>query len=226
MIVFRYLVLFFSLLTVNVHGETNNELLKSVVIDHVRQQYLNASQSPSVKVFPVNLTKHPECLEMEAFTPNGATLLGKSYVGVKCLNPVAWQVLVSVDVSVQGSYLITARPLQKGEVLMVNDLLAQVGNVSKLPVGYVSDVTNAIGKTLKISLAPGILLRKEMLLSPVLIKQGDVVKVLSEGNGFVASAEGRALGSAEVEGVVMVRMSNGQILRAKAKTSGVVEIAN
>ena len=207
-------------------ADTNLELLRSVVVEHVKLQHGNRLPSPTIKIFPLSLAKLSNCTAMEAFTPQGATLVGRSYVGVRCLGPANWHFLVGVEFAIFGPFLVSARPLQKGDVLKVDDLTVQTGDVTKLPVGYLMELTQGLGKTLKLSLAPGLVLRKEMLQNPLVIKQGEVVKVLTMGDGFVVSAEGRALGNAEEDSVVLVRMTNGQVLRGKAKISGIVEINN
>jgi flagella basal body P-ring formation protein FlgA len=171
-------------------------------------------------------TQLPPCTAHEAFTPPGARLWGKTHVGVRCLGPNTWSVLVPVQITVTGHYVTTARPLAAGQVLQAGDLVAVPGDLATQPAGVVTDPAAAVGKTLKNSLAAGQSLRADQLLAPLVIRQGQTVRLISKGPGFSVSSEGKAINNAAEGQVVQVRMSSGQVVSGVAKADGSAEIAN
>lgn len=171
-------------------------------------------------------TRLPPCSAHEAFTPPGARLWGKTHVGVRCLGPNVWSILVPVRISVAGPYVRTARPLTAGQVLQPGDLLTAAGDLTVQPAGVVSDPASAIGKTLKFSLAAGQALRADQLLAPMVIRQGQTVRLISRGPGFSVSSEGKAINNAAEGQVAQIRLPSGQVVSGVAKADGTAEIAN
>jgi flagella basal body P-ring formation protein FlgA len=108
--------------------------------------------------------------------------------------------------------------------LAAADLALQDGDLTQLPAGILSDPQQAVGKTLAAALAPGQPLRQDMLRSPLVVQQGQTVKLQSSGHGFRVTAEGRALNNAQDGQVAQVRGTSGQTISGIARAGGVVEI--
>lgn len=200
-----------------------------VVIDtaerHVRLQTQGMPGKVQITMGKLDVSRLPPCSAHEAFSPPGARLSGKSHVGVRCLGPNIWSVLVPVQISVTGSYVMTSRPLAAGQAVTAADLTVLSGDLSTLPTGVVTDPKSAIGKTLRNSLGAGQPLRGDQLLAPLVIRQGQTVRVISQGTGFAVSAEGKAMNNAAEGQLTQVRMSSGQTLSGVARADGSVEIS-
>ncbi|MBS1189633.1 MAG: flagellar protein FlgA [Rhodocyclaceae bacterium] len=171
-------------------------------------------------------TQLPPCSAHEAFTPPGARLWGKTHIGVRCLGPNVWSVLIPVQITVTGQYVTTTRPLPAGKLIEPGDLATLSGDLAALPAGVVADPAAAIGKTLKNPLAAGQSVRSDQLLAPLVIRQGQTVRLVSRGPGFSVSGEGKAINNAAEGQVVQVRMPSGQVVSGIAKGDGSAEIAN
>jgi len=167
----------------------------------------------------------PACPALEVFLPAGARLWGQTSVGVRCSGATPWNIYVTAEVRVVGNYLVTARPLSQGQVLAAADLALQAGDLTQLPGGILSDPQQAVGKTLTAALAPAQPLRQDMLRSPLVVQQGQTVKLQSSGHGFRVTAEGRALNNAQDGQVAQVRGTSGQTISGIARAGGVVEIS-
>lgn len=165
------------------------------------------------------------CAAYETFLPANAKLWGRSNVGVKCLAPSPWTLYVPVQVSVFGRFLRTARPLAAGRPLAAADLEVIEGDLTELPTGVLTDPAQAIGKPPRANLAGGLPLRADQLVLPPVVQQGQTVKLLSRGPGFVVTSEGRALANAFDGQSVMVRASSGQTVSGIARPGGIVEIS-
>lgn len=164
------------------------------------------------------------CPAVEAFLPPGNRLWGRISVGVRCLAEGGWTVYVPVQVSVTANFLVSARPLSPGQILGINDVVTQSGDLASLPGGVLTDVQQALGKTVKNGISAGQPLRADMLTAPLVVQQGQTVKVISRGAGFSVSSEGRAMNNAAEGQVAQVRTPSGQTVSGIARPGGVVEI--
>lgn len=170
-------------------------------------------------------TRLPPCSAHAAYTPPGARLWGKTSIGVRCLGPNVWSVLVPVQITVTGRYVTTARALAAGQLIQPGDVVTQSGDLAAQPTGVVTDAAAAVGKTLKNSLGPGQPLRSDQLLAPLVIRQGQSVKLVSVGPGFAVSGEGKAINNAAAGQLAQVRTPSGQVVSGIAKADGTVEIS-
>lgn len=163
------------------------------------------------------------CHDFDVSMANGARPWGKTQVLVRCRG-ATWSLWVPVHIRVVADYLIIARPINAGHKLTDSDVREQQGELSDLPNGVLTDKNQAIGRTAVASLAAGRPLRADMLRQPLVVQQGQSVKVIGVGNGFQVANEGRALTNAAVGQVAQVRLNSGQILSGVARADGVVEI--
>ena len=164
------------------------------------------------------------CHSLQTFLPNGSRAWGKTTVGVRCNQANPWTVYVPANVRVHGDYYVTATPLAQGTTLDMSHLIKAQGELSGLPSGVVTDPEQALGKTLTLPLAAGLPLRQEVLRSPPVVQQGQVVRIVLNGPGFSVSNEGRALGNGAEGQLVQARTSQGQVVSGIAKTGGMLVV--
>ena len=164
------------------------------------------------------------CGAMEVFSPPGSRLWGTTSVGVRCGAPTPWTIYVSVTVRVTGSYIASAKALGGGQALSQSDLTLAHGDLTQMPAGVVTDVGQAVGKTLVAPVAAGQPIRADLLRTPNAILQGQNVKVVSEGAGFRVAADGKAVTNAAVGQVAQVRMNSGQTISGIARPDGTIEV--
>ena len=200
--------------------------IRKAVQEYLRRQ---AGGLPGAVTFSVgavdphlNLTA---CAWLETFAAPGAPPWGNSTVGVRCRVGEPWTVYVPVTIHVVAEYAVTARPIAQGQTLTAGDVSMQRGDLAYLPAGVVTDPQLAVGKKLAVGLIAGQPLRQDMLRAPLIIQQGQAVKIVSRGRGFHVSAEGRAITSAHDGQVVQVRTSAGPVVSGTARPGPVVEIA-
>ena len=112
-----------------------------------------------------------------------------------------------------------------GQTVAAADLRVISGDLAALPTGIITDPQAAIGKTLRNSLGTGQPLRSDQLLAPLVIRQGQSVRVVSRGSSFAVTAEGRALNNAAEGQLAQVRMASGQTVSGIARADGSVEIS-
>lgn len=165
------------------------------------------------------------CPAPEAFLMPGARAWGKTTVGVRCAAPSAWTVYIQSQVSVLGNYVAAAVPLAQGQSIEDAQLAMMQGELTALPAGIATDKAQLVGKSSSLSISAGTPLRVDMVKAKPVILQGQLVKLVTRGNGFSVSAEGKAAGSAAEGQVVAVRTGNGQQISGIARLGGLVEVA-
>ena len=164
------------------------------------------------------------CAAPQAFQQPGARAWGKTTVGVRCAAPTPWTVYIQAQVSVVADYVAAAVPLSPGQPIEPGQLVIVKGDIAALPNGVVTDMAQAVGRSSTMALQSGAPLRLDLLRSKPVVQQGQMVRVVTTGNGFSASAEARAIGSAGAGQVVQVRTPAGAILSGVAKAGGLVEV--
>lgn len=164
------------------------------------------------------------CNNFDVSRPPGAQAWGRTNVMVRCLDTAGWRVHVPVQIRVKADYLISARPIAQGQIVVEADLATQIGDLSDLPANTLTEASLAVGKAATTSIPAGRPLRADMLKAMQVVRQGQTVRVVSRGPGFAVSNEGRALNNAVEGQVAQVRLGNGQVISGIAKAGGMVEV--
>ncbi|ACT47860.1 flagellar basal body P-ring formation chaperone FlgA [Methylotenera mobilis] len=168
--------------------------------------------------------KLAQCQDAQVFLPTGSRAWGKTSVGIRCNTPSAWTIYAQATVNVVAQYLVAAVPLAQGRVVTADDLLFQSGDLTQLPAGIFTDLAQAQGRIVNISMTAGTVLRQEMLKVSPVVQQGQTVMVTSSGKGFRVSAEGKAMTKANEGQVVQVKVASGQVVSGIARQGGQVEV--
>lgn len=199
--------------------------LYRAVEDYLGTQTRGLPGKVSFRIVPLEArTQLAPCDAFEPFQPAGTTPWGKTTVGVRCLGPATWTVYVQAQIRVLAKYLVAARHLTAGQNIGEADIVSREGDLGSLPATVLFDADQAVGRTVKISVAAGQPLRSEQLVAAWAVQNGQTVKTVSQGTGFSVSSDGRALNNAMEGQVVQVRTSSGQTVSGIARQGGIVEI--
>lgn len=205
--------------------------VKDPGLQAVETYVLNRLQGQSGKISvvagPLDPRMHlPACTSYQAYAPSGSRLLGNTNLGLRCLAPSKWNIFVPVRIEIESTYVATATALTAGQTLQPGDLIVLTGDIGSLPAGVLSDPALAVGKTLKYSLTSGQALRHDQLSAPLVIQQGQSVKLIFIGPGFTATNEGRAVNQAVEGQLVQVRTQSGTTVSGIAQANGSVLVGN
>jgi flagella basal body P-ring formation protein FlgA len=166
----------------------------------------------------------PACAQPEAFLPNGAHLAGRTLVGVRCAHGSHWQVFVPAEIRITAPVWVASHPLPAGSLVTATDLRQEMVDVTMTPAALVTQLEQALGKTMARPVAEGLPLRLDALKSQDTLAAGETVRVDCVGVGFTVSSEGRAVSSANPGQSVQVRMHSGQIVSGTVLRGKVVEL--
>lgn len=208
------------------HGQqTESDKIRKEIQRFAAQQLAGQPGTVTIDVGDIDPgLRLDRCQRVEAFLATGARLWGSSSVGARCVAGAAWTVYVPVSVKVQAPVVVAARALPSGRVLALEDLALQTLELTQLPASVLTDPARAAGQTLNVGLMPGYPIRQDMLRAPLVIRQGQSVRLVAQGTGFNVSAEGKALGNAAAGQTVQIRTSTGQTLSGIARPDGSVEV--
>jgi len=207
-------------------GRQDLAVLKQTVEQFLQVQAAGLPGQVGVKIGPVDshMTLAP-CPAPQAFLMPGSRAWGKTTVGVRCAAPSVWTVYIQAQVSVTADYIASAVPLAQGQTIEASQLVAVKGDLTTLPAGIATDVDQVVGRSVNVSLPSGTPLRLDTLRSKPVVLAGQVVRVVSNGNGFSVASEGRAIASAGEGQPVQVRTPGGQQISGVARAGGLVEVA-
>lgn len=204
-------------------AQQSHAKIREAIAAFVHAQTITLPGKVSIKVSEIDRRiARPVCQKLEAFLPPGGKLLGNSTVGVRCPGKNGWTLFVPVHVKVSASLLITTKPLQQGQVLRVEDLSSQSGELTQ--AGTLTDSLQAIGKVLKYSVGASQVLRNDMLRAPYAITQGQTVQIQVVGANFKISSEGHALNNAAAGQPVQIRTSSGEVVSGTAQPDSTVAV--
>jgi len=169
-------------------------------------------------------TRLAACGRTVASMTPGTRLWGRTNVLVRCDAPGGWSVSVPLLVRVHAPVVVTARPLGRGEAIGESDLTSRELDLTQLPLGVLTEPAMAVGRTTIAALPAGATLRPDMLRAPLMVIQGQQVRIIYVGDGFRVAGDGRALNSAAQHGSVQVKTPSGKVVKGIAAEPGVVEV--
>lgn len=212
-------------LAVSVHARQDPAQVKKAVENWLKIQIKGLPGEVSYEIGGLDPGNQlAPCAHLDVSRPAGARPWGRSNVMVRCLDEAGWRIYIPVHIRVRVEYLVSARPIARGQPIAADDLAAEVGDLSELPANVITEPGQAVGKVAGTSIAPGKPLRADMLKAQLVIRQGQTVKIVSEGPGFSVANEGRALNAASVGQVVQIRLSGGQVVSGIADADGSVAV--
>jgi flagellar basal body P-ring formation protein FlgA len=210
---------------VSTANKQNLGLIKAKISEFLQTQTIGYPGKVTTQVGAIDPNlKLVGCQDLQIFLPSGSRAWGKTTVGAKCEAPSAWTIYVQSTVMVIGQYLVAAAPLGQGQIVTGQDVMFEHGDLTQLPAGIFTDISQAIGRSVNISMNAGTVLRHEMLKVSPVVQQGQTVKLVSSGTGFSVSAEGKAMGKANDGQVVQVKVASGQVVTGIARAGGLIEV--
>jgi flagella basal body P-ring formation protein FlgA len=205
-------------------AQQNLAAIRQAAEAYAKQQTAHLAGQVSVNVGAIEQIQLAACAQLQVFMPLGAKLWGNSNVGVRCSQGADWTVYVPVTVRVQGPVLVATHPLAGGRQLTAEDVTLQMAELTQLPSGVIGSTQEAVGKVLVSGVVAGNPLRQDMLRAPILVRQGQSVRLTAQGQGFKVSSEGKALSNAAIGQQVQIKAQNGQTVTGVVKPDGTVEV--
>ena len=203
----------------------DSQPIRQAIEDFLQRQNVTLPGKASSTIGAINAQSLPACRRLDVAMADGSRPWGRTNVLVSCLDGASWRLYVPVQIHVAVDYLVSTRPIRGGQILEAADLTLRPGDLYDLPASVLTDAAQAVGQMSATALPAGSPIRRDLLRAPLVIQQGQTVKIVSTGVGFQVSGEGQAQNGAAVGQMVKVRLPSGRIISGAATSDGSVAIA-
>lgn len=150
---------------------------------------------------------------------------GNMTVSVSCRTGKPWTIHVPVAVKSFVDVAIIARPISRNVPIRETDLRFEEREISLLSSGYYTSIQPLLGKVAKRPLINGTVVSPNDLDAQKIIRRGNRVTIIAEGDSFSVRMEGIAQrDAAEGEQIPVENLSSQRRVDAIAIASGMVKI--
>jgi len=198
--------------------------LKAHLIDTLSNQY-NGKVGVEVSPVATNL-KLASCDKPLTFTQLGNTANASNVtVKVKCSGSREWSLFASAKIKRVQPILVVTRNLSRGALLEAQDLRIEERDVSNISYGYISGISEAIGKQIRRPMRSGDPLRASTLEAPLVINKGDHIIVTAKNGGLKVVVPGVALSNGKLGQQIRVQNNHSErIFNARVVSAGHVQV--
>ncbi|HFR4113212.1 TPA: flagellar basal body P-ring formation chaperone FlgA [Yersinia enterocolitica] len=193
----------------------------SVQVNQFFQQQYPDKESQVNVVIKTPQNQWPQCDMPEITLPANARPWGNISLSVRCDGVRRF---IQTQVQVSGHYAVAARQLAAGVKITPQDIEMKKGRLDTLPPGALLEPNFAQGAVSLRQINAGQPLTRNMLRRLWIIKAGQDVQILAQGEGFNVNSNGKAMNNAAIQDTVRVRMASGQIVSGTVADDGTVRI--
>jgi len=118
--------------------------------------------------------------------------------------------------------VVAAGNLNAGDILSESSLRLERMDAGKIPAGYLTELSKAIGLQVRQAMPPGSIISERSLVRPILVQRGENVKIVARigeidvyANG-VAFAQGAAGDLIRVQNTITKRILTGRVQEDKS----------
>jgi len=166
------------------------------------------------------------CARVEPYLPAGSRLWGRTRLGLRCLEGASrWNVFLPITVKAWGPAWVMAANVAPGKTLTASDAVLEEVDWAAENAAVVANQEAWVGQVAARQLLSGQALRQTMVRAPELFRSGAQVRVIVQGQGYVVTAAGQAMGAGSAGQSVRVRMDNGRIISGTVTPEGAVQVA-
>ncbi|WP_224555663.1 flagellar basal body P-ring formation chaperone FlgA [Pectobacterium versatile] len=164
----------------------------------------------------------PQCEAPQITLPGNTKMWGNVSLSVRCGQQRRF---IQTEVQVTGNYVISSRPINRGTTLTEKDIRLTKGRLDLLPLRPILTLQGAQGAVLLRDLTPGQVITASMIRRAWVVKAGQSVQIIAQGEGFTINGEGKAMNNAAAGQAVRVRTANGQIISGITSEDGIILIS-
>lgn len=169
----------------------------------------------------LNLTA---CSNLTLSLPAGSQLWGSGNLQAQCSAPASWGLYLTYKITLRGPALLAKRPYIAGERPLPADFARGEVEYTGDPGRYPRSAAELGNATLTRPLAKNQAVTVDILRVPAIIKAGQRVRILVDGQGFQISQEGIAQGQAGVGDTLRLKTPSGRMVQGIVHPDGTVHI--
>ncbi|NUF49043.1 flagellar basal body P-ring formation chaperone FlgA [Gilliamella sp. ESL0250] len=196
-----------------------------VLASALDKQILNLiSQQFSYKVDDISITYLTTKPHLSCDTPtlsllNKKNRWGNMTIGAQCDNKKKF---IQINVAVMGNYIVAKQAINAGTVISKDHIRTQSGWLDKLPSAVILNEADALNHIAlrKINLDEPI--KTTMLQKNWLVKAGQIIKVIINGEGYMIETNGKTLSNAVLNDKIRVKLNTNHIVEGSLTHQGVI----
>ncbi|MFA5081907.1 MAG: flagellar basal body P-ring formation chaperone FlgA [Hydrogenophilaceae bacterium] len=169
----------------------------------------------------LNLAHCPE--PVFALSP-GSNLWGSGSLAVDCTSPNKWGLYLTYRSVLRGPALLAKRPLPAGTTPGAADVIRDLIEYAGDPGRYPRDLASLRGATLSRPLAKNSPITIDMLRIRPIVRAGQRVRIMIDGNGFQVSQEGIAQSQASAGDNLRLKTPSGRYVQGTVQPDGTVRV--
>jgi flagella basal body P-ring formation protein FlgA len=152
--------------------------------------------------------------------------IGRVTLRVRCDSNAPWTVFVPGQVRLYREVVIVNRPLKRDNLVSQADIILAERDIGLLNQGYLTALTQAIGKKLTRPLSPDQVLAPYHVQLADVIRKGEQVVISARSGGISVKMPGEALSDGTLGKQIRVRnQRSNRVIKARVIAPGQVEVA-
>jgi flagella basal body P-ring formation protein FlgA len=199
--------------------------IRATVTDFLRSQNPGSAIHITVTSLDPRLRLAPCTRPLAAALGPGSRGSGYVTVSVRCNGAEPWHIYVPARVQRRALVVVAVRPLAYNEILRSGDVTLVERDIATVSGEYLSQLDAAVGKRMKLAVAPGVALTRAMVQNPPIIHRGDAVSIVAEDGEISVRVAGEALSDAGPGDTVRVRNTQTKrVVEGTAVAPGTVKV--
>lgn len=164
-------------------------------------------------------------LPLETFSNDNNLRGGRTTVGVRCSGAAPWTLYVPVAITAYTYIVLVDGPLPRGTVLNASHLRREQRPLNALPPQYLTDVDQALGRTLTRAVTGTTIASPNLLQTRDLVAKGQDVTILATGATVQVRMAGVALQKGQQgERIDVKNTSSGKTVQAVIVDGATVQV--
>jgi flagella basal body P-ring formation protein FlgA len=150
---------------------------------------------------------------------------GRTNARVRCLGSTPWSIYVPVTIRAYREVVVTTRALQPGQIIAAADVSLEERDTLAGGSRALQSLDEAIGHSVRRSLAARALVGATAVEQPVLVKRGERVSLRASNGGIAVTANGEALADGRSGERIRVRnLQSQRVIEATVTGPGKAEV--
>ena len=200
--------------------------LEQAVTDYLQRSNIQARHEVEVSRLDPRL-RLPLCdKELTTTLETPAEPVGRVTTRVRCDGSAPWTIFVPGQVRLYREVVTLIRPVKRDSVLGAADLALAERDVGLLNQGYMTELSQAIGRKMTRSMLPDQIIAPIHVRAAEVIRRGDQVVISARSGGINVRMPGEALSDGAIGKQISVRNQRSQrVVRARVTGPGQVEVS-
>ncbi len=106
---------------------------------------------------------------------------------------LARTVWVTADITVMMKVVVSKRPIRRAHFITGDDVAVRERSLRSVPVNVITELKDVIGKRAKRKIGPMVVMSRDLIEQPPLVKRGDMVRIVAESGCLRVTALGEIM---------------------------------